>query len=131
MQVSENAASVSQPTPAPGGKALLDSIVAILDDNKAEDITVIDLAGKTSIADFMVIANGRSQRQVAALSDYILRGLKDLGLGSVRAEGLPQADWVLIDSGDVLVHIFRPEVRGFYNLEKMWSADLTGADPVN
>jgi ribosome-associated protein len=94
-----------------------------LDDMKAEETVEIDLTGKTSIADTMIITSGRSQRHVGAIADRVLHALKDKGFGSARVEGLPACDWVLIDAGDVLVHIFRPEVRGFYNLEKMWGAD--------
>lgn len=94
-----------------------------LDDDKAEQIVVIDLGGKTAIADYMVIASGRSARHVSALADHLTRKLKDKGLGQVPVEGLPQGDWVLLDAGDVIVHLFRPEVRDFYALEKMWGAD--------
>ena len=90
---------------------------------KAEETVEIDLTGKTSIADTMIISSGRSQRHVGAIADRVLQALKEKGFGSARVEGLPACDWVLIDAGDVLVHIFRPEVRGFYNLEKMWGAD--------
>ncbi len=102
---------------------LLNVVLDTLDAAKAEDVAVIDLRGKTSIGDQMVIASGRSQRHVGAVADHIIRKLKDEGFGRARVEGLPQCDWVLIDAGDVIVHIFRPEVREFYNLEKMWSAD--------
>ena len=91
-----------------------------LDDDKAEDIVVIDLAGKTDIADFMVIANGRSQTQVGTMAEPVQRKLKAKGLKGVAAEGVPACDWVLIDAGDVIVHLFRPEFRDFYNLDKMW-----------
>jgi len=94
-----------------------------LDEMKAEETVEIDLAGKTSLADTMIIASGRSQRHVGAIADKIIKDMKDNGFGTARVEGLPACDWVLIDAGDVLVHIFRPEVRGFYNLEKMWGAD--------
>ena len=107
--------------------ALLELIDKILDDGKAEDIVTIDLRGKSSIADYMVIATGRSQRQVAALSEHLLDALKDKGYGRVPAEGLQHGDWVLIDAGDIVVHVFRPEVRDFYNLEKMWGAALPEA----
>ncbi len=83
----------------------------------------IDLAGKSSIADTMVIASARSQRHVGAIADQLQKKLKDAGFARVRVEGMPNCDWVLIDAGDVVVHVFRPEVRAFYNLEKMWSAD--------
>jgi ribosome-associated protein len=99
---------------------LLSAILASLDDDKAEDIVTIPLAGKSEMADHMVIATGRSSRQVAAISEKLADRLKqDLGL-SVRTEGKDLGDWVLIDAGDVIVHIFRPEVREFYQLEKMW-----------
>jgi ribosome-associated protein len=97
--------------------------LAALDDLKAEDVAVIDLAGKTSIADWMVIASGRSTTQVGALADRVVRALKDMGAPTPAVEGLPACDWVLIDAGDVIVHLFRPEVRAFYNLEKMWGVD--------
>ena len=98
--------------------------VSSLEEDKAEDITVIDLAGKTSISDYMIIASGRSNRHVAAIAEHLVERLKKRGLVPLSVEGLAQADWVLIDAGDVIVHIFRPEVRSFYNLEKMWSVPL-------
>jgi len=91
-----------------------------LDDDKAQDVIVIELAGKTSIADYLVIASGTSQRQVGAMTQHLREKLKASGLDHVSIEGAPQCDWVLIDAGDVVVHLFRPEVRAFYNLEKMW-----------
>ncbi len=107
-------------------EALLKRIMAWLDDAKAEQIVTIDLKEKSSIGDFMIIATGRSDRHVGAIAEQLQRKLKDEGHGRVRAEGMPQCDWVLIDTGDIIVHVFRPEVRDFYNLEKMWSADRTG-----
>jgi ribosome-associated protein len=103
--------------------ALVDQIVHWLDDAKAEDVAVIDLKGKSSIGDFMVIATGRSDRHVSAVADQIQQALKDAGQDRIRMEGQPQCDWVLIDTGDIIVHVFQPEIRAFYNLEKMWSAD--------
>src|SRR5690606_35342031 len=100
-------------------------ILAQLDDAKAEDTITIDLSGKTTIADFMVVTSGRSNRQVGAIADRLLKALGEVGIKGVRVEGLPHCDWVLLDAGDVVVHIFRPEVRSFYNLEKMWAADLS------
>jgi ribosome-associated protein len=102
---------------------LLNVVLDTLEDAKAEDVVCIDIKGKTSIGDQMVVASGRSQRHVGAVADHLIRKLKDEGFGRARVEGLPHCDWVLIDAGDVIVHIFRPEVREFYNLEKMWSAD--------
>jgi ribosome-associated protein len=113
--------------PAPADLARL--IVAQLDDDKAENILEISLAGKSPMADSMVVASGRSARHVAALADHVARRLKNEGLDGIRTEGLPNADWVLIDAGDVIVHIFRPEVREFYNLERMWQADAPAAAP--
>ena len=98
----------------------LKAVLASLEDSKAENIVSIDLHGKSSLADHMVVASGRSHRHVAAVADNLLKALKDAGLGTPRIEGLSAADWVLIDSGDIIVHVFRPEVRDFYNLEKMW-----------
>ena len=89
---------------------------------KAEDCVSIDLAGKSSIADVMVVASGRSQRHVAAVAEHLVKDLEQAGVPQLRTEGLRQGDWVLIDAGDVIVHVFRPEVREHYNLEKMWSA---------
>ena len=94
-----------------------------LDDAKAEDTSLIDLQGKTSIADAMIVTTGRSNVHVNAIADRVMRALKQGGTFTPRVEGLPTGDWVLIDAGDVIVHVFRPEVRQFYNLEKMWGAD--------
>jgi len=107
-------------------RALLDEIVHWLDDAKAEEIKTIDLEGRSSIGDFMVIASGRTDRHVGAIADQLHRKLKERGLARVRVEGLEACDWVLIDTGDIIVHVFRPEVREFYNLEKMWLADRPG-----
>ena len=113
----------ASPTETPG---LLTTILASLEDGKAEDIVTIDLAGKTDIADHMVIATGRSARQVTALTDHLLEALPKRWRSSV--EGKAQGDWVLIDAGDVIVHLFRPEIRTHYNLEKMWGATLPAAE---
>jgi ribosome-associated protein len=102
---------------------LLATVHSSLEDAKAEDIVTVDLGGKSSVADHMVIASGRSNRHVSAVADKLLQTLKEQGSGPTRVEGLAQADWVLIDAGDVIVHIFRPEVRSFYNLEKLWSSE--------
>lgn len=131
MHASSETHSVTDPVPALSAEDLLKSVIASLDDNKAEDITSIDLAGKTGIADFMVIATGGSQRQVAALTDYVVKGLKALGHKDIVVQGLEQADWVLIDAGDVIAHIFRPEVRSFYNLDKLWTTDVDADQPAD
>lgn len=109
--------------------ALEDLILARLDEDKAQDVVFIDLKNKSSVADGMIVASGRSQRHVGALADHLLRALKDAGYGRCRVEGLPHADWVLIDAGDLIIHIFRPEVRAFYNIEKIWSVEPP-AQPV-
>ena len=96
-------------------------ILASLEDNKAEEIVALDIRGKSSFADMLVIASGRSQRHVGALADHLVQKLKDSGATQVRVEGLPHCDWVLVDAGDVIVHLFRPEVRSFYNIERIWS----------
>ncbi len=93
-----------------------------LEKDKAEDIVRISLAGKSSIADYMIVASGRSVRQVGAIAEHLIEALKASGIKPVPVEGLGQLDWVLIDAGDVIIHLFRPEVRAFYNLEKMWAA---------
>lgn len=106
----------------PTGDALLQLVTDSLDDDKAEQLVVIDLAGKTEIADHLVIASGTSQRQVGAMADHLQEKLKKNGVKGLNVEGQTQCDWVLIDAGDIIVHLFRPEVREFYNLEKMWDA---------
>ena len=116
--------------PEPDGSAIQSVILAKLDEDKAEDVVVIDLAGKSPLADAIVVASGRSQRHVAALSDHLLRALKDAGFGRAQVEGMPAADWVLIDAGDVIVHLFRPEVRAFYQIEKIWSVDSPHRTPA-
>lgn len=114
-------------TSDPRGSAVADEIFKTvkesLADSKAEDIVSIDIAGKSALADHMVIASGRSHRHVNAVADHLLRALKQAGFGTSKVEGLSGADWVLIDTGDVIVHIFRPEVREFYALEKMWAEE--------
>lgn len=108
--------------PQPTSEALLARILESLNDDKAEDVVQIDLHGKTEIGDYMVVASGRSTRQVAAMAEKLMDRLK-LDYGRLcKVEGKDAGDWVLIDTGDVIVHIFRPEVREFYQLEKMWQA---------
>jgi ribosome-associated protein len=95
-------------------------VLSSLDDDKAMDVVAIPLAGKSSIADYMVIASGTSSRQLMAIADHLGKTLKDNGVKSTGTEGAQQGDWILIDAGDIIVHLFRPEVRDFYQLEKMW-----------
>lgn len=123
------ARSPSRPAGGPIGPlygSIAPKVLSSLEDAKAEDVISIDLRGKTSIADDMIIASGRSTVHVGAIADKVLKACKEAGVVAPRVEGLPQGDWVLIDAGDVIIHIFRPEVRQFYNLEKMWG----GARPT-
>jgi len=105
---------------------LTDVIIGGLEEAKAEDIISIDLAGKTTIADRMIIASGRSSTHVGAIADRVIRACRDAGFPTPKTEGLPLCDWVLLDARDAIVHIFRPDVRQFYNLEKIWGADRPG-----
>src|SRR5581483_1587685 len=105
----------------PDADETLRVVLACLDDMKAEDITTIDRTGKSSIGDYMVVASGRSQRHVGAVADNVVEKVEAAGVPNVRVEGQRLAEWVLIDAGDVIVHVFKPETRAFYNLEKMWT----------
>lgn len=124
---SETAATATQPTAAPqilepqDLKALIEQT---LEDDQADGVAVIDLAGKTTFADYMIVASGRNTRHIGAMAMKLSEKLKQAGLRRVEMEGLEQADWVLVDAGDVIVHLFKPEVRTFYNIEKMWGLDL-------
>jgi ribosome-associated protein len=116
----------SRPRPGIDVDAASRAVLQSLEDDKAEDILAIDIRGKSSFADMLIVASGRSARHVGALADHVMQKLKETGVKDVRVEGLPQADWVLVDAGDVVVHVFRPEVRAFYNIEKIW---VGGAGP--
>jgi ribosome-associated protein len=107
----------------PAEPSLLERIQTSLDDGKAEDLVTIDLKGRSSLCDALVIATGRSTRHVAALAENLVTQLKQWGFSGAHVEGLPQGDWVLIDAGDVIVHLFRAEVRQYYDLESMWKVD--------
>lgn len=115
------------PVPALNGRPDADETLSLilsrLDDMKAEETVTIDLRGKSSITDYMIVTSGRANRHVGAIAENVAKGLKESGAPAPHIEGLPNCDWVLIDSGDVIVHVFRPEVREFYNLEKMWDSD--------
>ena len=111
-------------TDNPESRDLSDFIQNVLDENSANDVIEIDIRGKSSIADYLLVASGRSNRHVSALADYVQKGLKERGMKDIGVEGQEASDWVLIDAGDVILHIFRPEVRVFYNLEKIWSVPL-------
>ena len=119
------------PEDGSGSKRLLSLITASLDQDGAEEIISIPLAGRSPVADYMVIASGRSTRHVAALSENLVDRLKQEAGVLSRVEGKEAADWVLIDTGDVIVHIFRPEVRSFYNLEKLWSAEAPAEHAIH
>ena len=112
-----------------GSEALLAHVLHWLDEAKAENVVTIDIKEKSSLGDYMVIASGRSDRHVGAVAEQVQRKLKEEGYGKARIEGQPHCDWVVIDIGDIIVHVFRPEVREFYNLEKMWSGERP-SDPV-
>ncbi len=116
---------------APDSAALLDDIVRWLDEAKAEDIVSIPLEGKSALGDFMVVASGRNDRHVGAIAEQLREKIKARGEARVRVEGLSACDWVLIDTGDVIVHLFRPEVRSFYNIEKIWSVEPPAQAAVN
>jgi ribosome-associated protein len=115
--------SAEAPSQPRATASLEDLILTRLDEDKAQDVVLIDMKDKSSVADVLIVASGRSHRHVGALADHLLRALKDSGQGKARVEGLPYCDWVLIDAGDVIVHLFRPEVRQFYNIEKIWSVE--------
>ena len=117
------------PAVRPDAEETLRLVLSRLDDMKAEDTVTIDLDGKSSIADYMVVTSGRSNRHVKSVAENVLEDLDEAGLPRVRVEGMPHCDWVLIDAGDVIVHVFRPEVRTFYNLEKMWAAGASERRP--
>jgi len=104
-------------------RALLNRIVASLEDDKAEEITTIELQGRSSLCDAIVVASGRSTRHVASIAEHLARRLKEAGYGTRPMNGAGQGDWALVDAGDVIVHVFRPEVRAYYDLEGMWSVE--------
>jgi len=113
----------SPPPDRPRDNQLPRAILASLENSKAENVVAIDVTGKTSLADTMIVATGRSNVHVGAIADHLAKAVRAAGYPTPRLEGLPNCDWVLLDAGDAIVHIFRPEVRQFYNLEKLWSAD--------
>jgi ribosome-associated protein len=109
---------------SPAISSVLKLVETSLDADKAEEIVTVDLTNKSAIADYMILATGRSQRQLSSMADHLVEKLKASGHGHVPVEGQAQGDWVLIDAGDLVVHLFRPEIRAHYNLEKMWGVDL-------
>lgn len=108
----------------------LNMILSRLDDMKAEETVTIDLRGKSAFSDYMIITSGRANRHVGAIAENVTKALKETGFNSIHVEGLPNCDWVLIDSGDVIVHVFRPEVREFYSLERLWAHGPTVAKAI-
>lgn len=127
MQTTWRNQTIPQSTKTPPvGANVLDVVERSLGDDKAQDVVVIDLMGKSDFADYLVVASGTSQRHVGAMAEHLRAELKKIGMVTVAIEGMPQCDWVLVDGGDVVVHLFRPEVRDFYNIEKMWGASGPG-----
>jgi len=127
--LAEAALSPFHPVPGParpGSGPFVETVLTCLDDSKAEDVVAIDLQGKTTFADIMIIASGRSNVHVSAIAEKVIGAFKGGRQKPPRVEGLRNCDWVLVDGADIIVHIFRPEVRRFYNLEKMWSLDRPG-----
>jgi ribosome-associated protein len=122
--------SIARSHKLPTVERILGLVEKSLDDDKAEAIATLSLTGKSAIADYMVVATGRNARQIAAMADHLATKLKAEGLGKVAVEGLKTCEWVLIDCGDIIVHLFRPEIRTFYNLEKMWGMDMPGDRPT-
>ncbi|MBV8472509.1 MAG: ribosome silencing factor [Hyphomicrobiales bacterium] len=117
-------------SPAPVKEdALRRTILGSLENSKAEDVVAIDIAGKSTLADVMIIASGRSTVHVGAIADHLVKACREAGYPAPRVEGMPNCDWVLLDASDAIVHIFKPDVRQFYNLEKVWSADRPGETP--
>lgn len=119
--------NTQKPVPAtahPAETQMIDVVLKSLEDAKAEQTVAIDITGKSSLSDHMVVTSGRSHRHVGAVADQVANALREAGFDKPRIEGLPHCDWVLVDGGDVIVHIFRPEVREFYNIEKMWTVDF-------
>ena len=114
----------------PDADKTLNMILSRLDDMKAEETVTIDLRGKSPLSDYMIVTSGRANRHVGAIAENVAKGLKETGIKSIHIEGLPNCDWVLIDSGDVIVHVFRPEVREFYNLERLWTQSRTAAKAI-
>src|ERR1700737_3980714 len=108
----------------------LNMILSRLDDMKAEETVTIDLRGKSAFSDYMIVTTGRANRHVGAIAENVTKALKETGIKSIHVEGLPNCDWVLIDSGDVIVHVFRPEVREFYNLERLWTHNPAAAKAI-
>jgi iojap-like ribosome-associated protein len=133
-KVPKTARKTSTPTAAlkaqPDANKTLSMILSRLDDMKAEETVTIDLRGKSAFSDYMIVTSGRANRHVGAIAENVAKGLKETGIKSIHIEGLPNCDWVLIDSGDVIVHVFRPEVREFYNLERLWTQSPTAAKAI-
>ena len=122
----QNAALKAQPD----ADKTLNLILSRLEDMKAEETITIDLRGKSSLADYMIVTSGRANRHVGAIAENVTKALKETGIKNLHVEGMPNCDWVLIDSGDVIVHVFRPEVREFYNLERLWTQNPATARAI-
>jgi ribosome-associated protein len=133
-KASKTARKTSAPAAAlkaqPDADKTLKMILSRLEDMKAEETVTIDLRGKSAFSDYMIVTSGRANRHVGAIAENVAKGLKETGIKSIHIEGLPNCDWVLIDSGDVVVHVFRPEVREFYNLERLWTQNPAAAKVI-
>lgn len=120
MQTSNNSNSKTSNNPNFTAEDVLKAVITSLEDSKAEELVNIDIRGKSALGDYMIVASGRSHRHVGAVAEHLIQDLKKSGYGIPKIEGMPNCDWVLVDTGDIIVHIFRPEVREFYGIEKMW-----------
>ena len=124
MHAKGRAPAAAPKSPERGADAAARALKLVLDsleDSKAEDIVSINIAGKSALGDYMVVVSGRSNRHVAAICEHLITDLKEAGMSGMRVEGLEAGDWVLVDTGDIIIHVFRPEIRAFYNIEKMWA----------
>ena len=128
IETSDTIKAITQTKEIPNSEKLLSIILRLLEERKAVDIRTINLREKSIIGDFMVLASGQSSRQVITMSNHVMRGLKNYGISGAKPEGAKNGDWILIDAGDIILHLFRPEVREFYNLEKIWEAYLASPD---
>jgi ribosome-associated protein len=126
----KSTAAVAALKTRPDADETLTMILSRLDDMKAEETVTIDLRGKSAFSDYMIVTSGRANRHVGAIAENVAKGLKETGIKNLHVEGLPNCDWVLIDSGDVILHVFRPEVREFYNLERLWSQGPSAAKAI-
>jgi len=128
MQTSDKSNSKTSNNPNFNAEDVLKTVITSLEDSKAEELVNIDIRGKSALGDYMIVASGRSHRHVGAVAEHLVQDLKKAGYGVPKIEGVPNCDWVLVDTGDIIIHIFRPEVREFYGIEKMWLMKDDGDD---